>query len=122
MGLFSGLKKKMQDDWCGTCKTQMPQIGEQTYLLPMTVGHYSDHKDAAYYLQNLRPVRSRTDIPTGMYGCTARAYQCPSCGYRFETLIIFLPVRDMDKLETAHVFKNRELDALPGLLPGQVQR
>lgn len=112
MGLFRKIKARLRDDWCGPCQIQMSETFQQLYALPMTVGHYSAHKDAEYYRRNLRPVAHRTEIPPGLYACKLTAYRCPDCGRRLVKLFIFLPVREQDKYEDVYLFEHGELNDL----------
>ena len=60
MGLIDKWLRKYQDDWCRECKCAMEKLRKQLFALPnMTVGHYVEHKDAAYYRKNLRVVGKR---------------------------------------------------------------
>ena len=113
MGLFGSIVKRFQDNWCKTCKTQMQTMAEQLYMMPMTVGHYTSHKDAAYYYNSLYPVLDKSSITTGYYACRGTAYQCPGCGRRATALYIFLPVRNEEKFEDACFFEKGEMDFLP---------
>lgn len=115
MGFFSAINKRLQDNWCKGCKQEMFAAGTQLYIVPMTVGHYVSHKDAAYYLNNLRPIMNKSQIPTGYYACDGKMYQCPRCGQRVTALRMFLPVRDAEKSEETVFFRNGEVDSLPGL-------
>ena len=110
MRLFRKIRGFFHDDWCSKCQSQMQEEKCQLYALPVMVGHYSSHKDAEYYLENLHKVNCRTDIPTGMYACRLMGYRCPQCGHRAVKLSIFLPVRDQEKFEEGFYFENGELD------------
>ena len=115
MGLFDGLKKHFGGNRCKVCKAELQLLSRQLYRLPMTVGHYSPHTDALYYLKNARPVANKAEIPTGYYACGAKVYRCPDCRKRIVTLDIFLPVRDQEMQEDILSFEKGELDELPGL-------
>ena len=79
-------------------------------MLPMMVGHYVSHKDASYYKKNLVKVSKKADIPTGYYACGITKYHCPECQSERVKLSIFLPVRDVEKLEEVVFYENGELD------------
>lgn len=113
MGLFNKLKAKLNGDWCKQCAVQMTESRRKLFALPtMTVGHYADHENADYYLKNLVPVSKKADIPTGMYACGIIEYRCPQCTNRVVKVCPFLPVRDAEKNEIAHIYENGELDSL----------
>ena len=111
MGLVDKWMRKYQDHWCRECKCAMEKLRKELFALPnMTVGHYVEHKDAAYYRKNLRVVGKKADIPPGMYACGAIQYRCPECAKRVTVLDPFLPVRDEEKHEGSVVFRDGELD------------
>lgn len=113
MGLFDKLKAKLNGDWCNHCSMKMEESRRKLFALPtMSVGHYVDHVDAEYYLKNLLPVSKKADIPVGMYACGLIEYRCPQCGRTVVKACPFLPVRNEEKNEIAHVFENCELDEL----------
>lgn len=116
MGIFDGLMKRFKDNWCKSCKTEMNTAAKQLYWMPMTVGHYTDHKDAGYYLKNLRPIMNKAQIPAGHYACDVSVYRCPGCGRQITAAAPFLQVRNEEKTEISHIFENGELDSLPGLV------
>lgn len=110
MGIFRKIRAAFHDDWCTECRIELDRTGKQLYLLPMTVGHYVSHSDAAYYRNNLRPVSGKAEIPAGVYACGIIAYRCPECGRRMTKLSIFLPVREEEKYEETLCFTKGELD------------
>lgn len=110
MGIFRKMKSIFHDDWCNKCQSQMDERMRKLYMLHMTVGHYTSHKNADYYKNNLVKVNRKADIPVGTYACGAIMYECPNCGNRAVKLSIFLPVRDIEKYEDAIYFENGELD------------
>lgn len=116
MGIFDGLMKRFQNNWCKGCKAEMSTSAKQLYWMPMTVGHYVDHKDAGYYLKNLRPIMNKAQIPAGYYACDISVYRCPGCGKRITVAAPFLQVRNEEKTEISRIFENGELDSLPGLI------
>ena len=111
MGIFKKMRAAFHDDWCSQCQTPMVEKARRLFAMPnMTVGHYVEHKDAAYYRKNLRVVGKKADIPPGMYACGAIQYRCPECAKRVTVLDPFLPVRDEEKHEGNVVFRDGELD------------
>ncbi len=110
MGFFRKLQALFHDDWCSICKTEMAETKRQLHMLPMTVGNYTAHSDAAYYKKNLVKVEKKAEIPAGYYACGIIAYQCPACGHRAVKLSIFLPVRDQEQYEDAYLFEKGEMD------------
>lgn len=111
MGLIDKWLRKYQYDWCRDCKRGMEKARKQLFALPgMMVGHYVEHKDAAYYKRALRIVEKKADIPPGMYACGAIQYRCPECGKKVTVLDPFLPVRDEEKHEGNVIFEQGELD------------
>ena len=111
MGLIDKWLRKYQDDWCRECRCEMEKARKQLFALPgMSVGHYEEHKEAAYYKEALHLVDKKADIPAGMYACGAIQYRCPQCGKRVTVLDPFLPVRDEEKHEGTVVFANGEMD------------
>lgn len=111
MGLLDKLLARFQDNWCGDCKCEMEKVRKRLFALPdMTVGHYVECKDPAYYKRELRAVDKKEDIPPGMYACGAIQYRCPECGKRVTVMDPFLPVRGEEKHEGNVVFQNGELD------------
>lgn len=113
MGLFNNLKAKLNGDWCGSCKVKMEEARQRLFALPtMRVGHYCDHENADYYLKNLVPIFNKSEVPVGMYACRLIEYRCPQCGRTLVKACPFLPVRDAERVEIAHIFKNGELDSL----------
>ena len=110
MGLLRAIQSIFHDDWCKKCKTPMEVRARKLYTLPMTVGNYCAHKDAAYYKQNLRPVADRSRILPGIYACEVIAYRCPECGHSAVKLLIYLPVRDQNQQEDVYLFENGEMD------------
>lgn len=115
MGFFSDFSKRLQDDWCKTCKVQMYPVTERLYFMPVTVGHYVQRKDAGYYLQKLQPIQDVSQIPVGYYACRIKAYACGTCGTRIAVVKPFLQVRSEVKEEVAIIFRNGEINALLGL-------
>ncbi len=111
MSFFRKLKAPFHDDWCPECTAVLDVMQKQLYMLPMLVGNYTSHADAAYYIRNLIKVNKKADIPTGHYACGIHAYRCPDCGLRIVKLTIFLPVREEEKYEDTVVFRNGEMDA-----------
>lgn len=111
MGLIDKWLRKYQDDWCRDCGCAMEKQRKQLFALPnMTVGHYVERKDPAYYRKNLRMVDKKADIPSGIYACGAIRCRCPQCGKRVTVLDPFLPVRNEEKHEGNIVFSGGELD------------
>ncbi len=110
MGMFRKMRSIFHDDWCTKCQNQMDEMDRKLYMLPMTVGHYSSHKEAEYYKKNLYRVNRKSEIPAGQYACGIVSYKCPSCGHRIVKLSIFLPVRDQEKYEDTIFFEHGELD------------
>lgn len=91
----------------------MEEASRKLFAIPsMTVGHYVDHKNADFYLKKLVPISQKTDIPVGMYACRIIESRCLRCGKRVVKVCPFLPVRDAEKNEFAHVYENGELDSL----------
>ncbi len=109
MGIFKKAKAWFLDDWCTECTTEMQTRKKQLFLLPMTVGHFVDHDDYQYYLDNLTKVNKKADIPTGVYACGAHLYQCPKCQKKVVKLTLFLPVRDQEQLDGVHVFTDQAM-------------
>ena len=112
MGLLQNLRARFCDDYCDRCKTKAEVAGQRLFALPMTVGNYSSHKDASYYLRNLHPVSGKADIPAGLYACSAIRYRCADCGRQFVKLKIFLPVREQEQFEESLLFREGELNEL----------
>lgn len=113
MSIFNNLKARLNGDWCSDCKAQMEVARERLFALPtMRVGHYSDHENADYYVKNLVPIDDKKEVPLGMYACRLIEYRCIQCGKRLVKACPFLPVRDAERAEIAHIYKNGELDEL----------
>lgn len=112
MGLLSKIKGKLLYNWCDICSIEMTQLGtKQLYALPeILVGHYVDHTEPEWYKKHMHPVTSRSQIPAGMYACSLYSLQCPSCYKKITVLTTFLPVRDINKTEEVHIYKNKEFD------------
>ncbi len=110
MNFWRKLRAPFHDDWCKKCTSQMEFNKENLFMLPMSVGNYVSHSEASYYINNLKLVNKKRDIPTGYYACGIYSYKCPKCGYSFVKLSIFLPVRDQEKYEEYIYFENGELD------------
>ncbi|MCI8309324.1 MAG: hypothetical protein HFJ45_03780 [Clostridia bacterium] len=110
MGIFRKMISIFHDDWCRKCQYQMDETWRQLYMLPMRVGHYIEHNDANYYINNLYKVNCKADIPIGTYACGIIKYRCSRCGSELVKLSIFLPVRDQEKYEDTVYFNNGELD------------
>ena len=64
MGIFRKIREKFHDDWCSKCQNPMEEKRRNLYMLPMSVGHYMEHKDPEYYKKNLIKVNRKADIPT----------------------------------------------------------
>ncbi len=111
MGILRKMRAIFHDDWCSQCQATMEEKNRKLYMLPMMVGHYTSHKQADYYKQNLIRVNKKADIPTGNYACGMIAYTCPNCGHTAVKLSIFLPVREQEKFEEAFLFENGEMDS-----------
>ncbi len=110
MGIFQKLKAALKDDWCSGCTVQMDEVGKQLYALPsMTVGHFQDIEDPNYYVQNLVKIQKKAEIPAGVYACGTYLYHCPQCGKTVAKLVVFLPVRDQEQVDGAHLFENKAL-------------
>lgn len=112
MGIFSAITKRFKDNWCKSCKAEMNTVSQRLFWMPMTVGHYTEHKDAGYYLKNLQPIMNKAQIPPGHYACDVSMYRCPGCGRRIAAVSPFLQVRNEVKTEISHTFENGELDSL----------
>lgn len=112
MALFKKIKSKFHDNWCENCLTQMETVKKQLFYMPQSVGHYTRHEDAGYYIKNLIPIEKKAQVPTGMYACGMYVYRCMQCGARYVKLTPFLPVRDAEKNELPLLFMKGELDAL----------
>lgn len=112
MGVFNAITKRFNPNWCKSCKTEMNTVSCRLFWMPMTVGHYIDHKDAGYYLKNLQPIMNKAQIPPGYYACEANMYRCPDCGRRVAAISPFLQVRNEEKTEITRRFENGELDSL----------
>ena len=102
MALFGKMRAKFHDDWCENCFTEMQTMKKQLFYMPQSVGHYTRHEDAAYYIEHLIPVEKKAQIPTGMYACGMYVYRCARCGARY----------DAEKNELPLMFMRGELDAL----------
>lgn len=111
MGLIKKLKSKIFDNCCSQCQNEMNITGQWLFALPeMRVGHYVRHEDADYYKKHLVPIMQKSQIPAGMYACNLYVYQCPSCGHQAVKLVVFLPVREEEKLEQGLYFEKGEMD------------
>ncbi|MDE5671060.1 MAG: hypothetical protein K2I14_06325 [Eubacterium sp.] len=110
MSILRKMRAVFHDDWCKNCTEVMEVKKLQLYFMPQMVGNYISHQNAAYYKNNLIKVNKKADIPTGYYACGAYLYRCPSCGYKFIKLSVFLPVRDQEKPEETIIFENGEMD------------
>ncbi|MCM1537857.1 MAG: hypothetical protein NC254_05630 [bacterium] len=111
MGLIGKLKSKILDKYCSRCQSELNVAAERLYALPdLSVGHYIRHEDAEYYKKHLVPIVQKSQVPAGMYACRATAYQCPQCGHRAVKLVVFLPVRDEEKMEQGLYFEKGEMD------------
>jgi len=123
MGLLGKAKSKFNSEYCPQCgvKLQPTDDGEALYLLPMTVGHYNLHQDAAYYIKNARPIPHVGYIPVGQYACRVRNFRCSQCYGRYTLAYIFLQVREKQMNEGSLRFSGGELDALLAKAPKQPQ-
>lgn len=110
MKMFKKIRAIFHDDWCSKCQGQMEEKKRKLYMLPMMVGHYTSHKNAKYYMENLTYVNKKAEIPTGFYACGVTLYECLECEHKMVKLSIFLPVRDEEKYEDFIYFENGELD------------
>ena len=111
MGIFKKIKALFHEDWCTKCQSKMDKISEQTFILPMTVGHYVSHREAEYYKNNLIKVDSKKDIPAGVHASIIKKYRCPKCGHNIVLVSNFLPVRNEEKLEETILYEKGELDS-----------
>lgn len=110
MGFLNKLKAALKDDWCSGCAEQMNLLKKQLFILPtMTVGHYVEHDDPNYFVQNMFKVAKKAEIPAGVYACGAYLYQCPKCQKKVVKLVVFLPVRDQEQVDGAHLFEDPKL-------------
>lgn len=109
MGFLQKFKAVFHDDWCQSCTTPMHLQKKQLFSLPMTVGHYVQHDNPNYYVENMLPVSKKAEIPTGFYACGAYLYHCPQCGKNIVKLTIFLPVRDQEQVEEAFLYEDPNL-------------
>ena len=112
MGIFSTITKRFKDNWCKECKSEMNTAAKQLFWMPMTVGHYTEHKDAGYYLKNLQPIMNKKQIPPGYYACEVTMYRCSGCGKRITVVSPFLRVRNEEKNEIGQIYEKGELDSL----------
>lgn len=111
MGLIGKLRAKIFDKYCTRCQHEMNVAAQWLYALPdLRVGHYVRHEDAGYYKQHLVAIRQKSQVPAGMYACNLYVYQCPQCGHRAVKLVVFLPVREEEKIEQGIYFDNGEMD------------
>lgn len=109
MGFLRKVQSIFHDDWCQDCTAAMDLRKKQLFALPMTVGHYVEHDDPNYFLQNLTKVDKKADIPTGLYACGSYLYHCPKCNKEIVKLTIFLPVRDQEQVETSYLYSDPDL-------------
>ena len=111
MGLIRKIKAKIFDKYCTQCQHEMNVTAPSLYALPeLSVGHYVSHEDAAYYKKHMVAIQQKSQIPAGMYACNMYVYQCPQCGHRAVKLIVFLPVREEEKIEQGIYFDKGEMD------------
>lgn len=110
MSIIRKIRAPFHADWCKKCTCTMNVTKKQLYMLPVLVDHYTPHEDAEYFIKNLIKVNRKSDIPTGYYGCGIIKYHCPECNYERVKLSVFLPVRDIEKLEDINYFEKGELD------------
>ena len=112
MNVFKKILGVFHSDWCKKCGTAMKITDTRLYFLPMSVGNYTDHENADYYLKNAVPISDISQIPTGMYACRVQAMRCPQCANNAVIVCPFLPVRGEERKELAHIFENGEVDEL----------
>ena len=74
MNVFKKILGVFHSDWCKKCGTAMEITDTRLYFLPMSVGNYTDHENADYYLKNAVPISDISQIPTE---CTPAVFrQC----------------------------------------------
>ncbi len=111
MGWMGKLYACFHRNCCESCLCEQDLVREQLYALPtMQVGRYIRCSDVRYYRRALEKVRSKTEIPTGMYACRIQKYLCPKCGKKMVRLTIFLPVRDKEMVEQVLYYNDGEMD------------
>ncbi len=59
MSFFRKLKAPFHDDWCPECTAVLDVMQKQLYMLPMLVGNYTSHADAAYSESDQSKQKSR---------------------------------------------------------------
>lgn len=107
MSFLRKARALLHDDWCQKCTNPMELKRKQLYMLPtMTVGHFEDIEDPNYYVQNLVKISKKAEIPAGFYACGTYLYHCPHCNKDIAKLTVFLPVRDQEQVDGAHLFED----------------
>ena len=97
MGLFS---KGPKGEKCKVCKSLLEKREERLYAMPkITVSHYTPHDKGSWYRDNLVPVESKSQLPSGMYAARVELWRCPSCGKEKAIVRPFLPVRGSEMAE-----------------------
>lgn len=110
MGFFDKVKAKFKDDWCEKCTKPMDLKKKQLFMLPgLMVGHYVQHDDPNYYVQNMVKVNKKADIPSGVYACGTYVYHCNECQRDVVKIVVFLPVRDQEQVEEAFLYEDPDL-------------
>ncbi len=113
MGLFDKLLKKAGPTWCKTCKNERDLIAKQLYFMPKTVSSTMPAaEDFQYFLDNLVPIKTKSEIPTSFCAAGLKRYRCPTCGASRDFLEVFMPVRGEERFITAYHFYNGELNSL----------
>ncbi len=112
MGLFS---KGPKGEKCKVCKAILEKREERLYAMPgVYVGHYKEHPHGAWYRDNLVPIDSKAQIPTGIYAARVELFKCPRCGKEKAVVHPFLSVRDSEVTEFPVTLEYLELDAFLG--------
>lgn len=112
MGLFS---KGPRGERCKICKSALEKRSETLYAMPRVyVGHYKEQTHGAWYRENLIPVESKAQIPTGVYAARVELWRCPQCGKEKAVIRPFLPVRGNEMAELPVTLEYLELSAFLG--------
>ncbi len=113
MGFLDKLLKKAGPSWCKDCKNDTDIVLKQLYFMPRTVSSkMPEVGDYQYFLDNLKPVSSKKEIPTGFCAAGLKRYRCNSCSKTRDYIEVFVPVRDEERFMAGYHFTNGELNSI----------
>ena len=90
---------------CRHCKGVASKTSEQPYLFLLPISFGAKYEDAEnYLLSHMKPIREKSQIPSGRRACWVTVYCCQKCNRKQVEITDFLQVRGNENLEGTYTF------------------